>query len=485
MKKNRHTKDGTSINLKKTLALTAVMYVILIFLFYWLAGEQLHFRQSRGNYEMPQAETGTVELVKGTTVEQTFTVKIQRLQAVSVQWETFYRPNSGTVTMELYNLEDNSLLMSQAYNAAEILEGGLTTLATETPIETVYAVPLMLRISADSQSGSALSPLMSASTKENNFSFSVNGVPRDGVLCFSVYGEDYIWTGLHYWQIAIGFGMLLVLGGVVVWVRFESGKHSYVANAMIAVKKYRFLINQLVSRDFKTKYKRSVLGVAWSFLNPLMMMCVQYFVFSTIFKSDIPNYAVYLLIGIISFNFFSEACGMSLTSILGNAGLITKVYVPKYIYPLTRVMSSVINFSISLIPLFIVSLTTGVQFKKSVVLSVFFLSCLVIFSFGLGLLLSSSMVFFRDTQFLWGVFSMAWMYATPIFYPETILPENFKFILMINPLYYFLKNTRMCILDGLSPEPFAYFQCFAVALIMLLIGALVFYKTQDRFVLYL
>ena len=215
------------------------------------------------------------------------------------------------------------------------------------------------------------------------------------------------------------------------------------------------------------------------------MMSVQYFVFSTIFKTDIPNYPVYLLIGIISFNFFSEACGMALTSILGNAALITKVYMPKYIYPLTKVISSVVNLAISLIPLVLVMVFTGVQFEKSAILSVFFLVCLIIFSLGLGMLLSAAMVFFRDTQFLWGVFSMLWMYATPIFYPETILPENFRFILEVNPLYHFLKYMRMCILEGISPEPMMYVQSLLMALAMLLVGALVFRKSQDRFVLHL
>lgn len=176
---------------------------------------------------------------------------------------------------------------------------------------------------------------------------------------------------------------------------------------------------------------------------------------------------------------------MSLTSILGNATLITKVYVPKYIYPLTRVMSSLINLGISLIPLLLMCLATGVHFQKSAVLAFYFLICLVIFSLGLGLLLSSAMVFFRDMQFLWSVLSMIWMYATPIFYPESILPDDFKVILQINPLYHFLKNIRMCILDGLSPEPSAYMSCLAIALIMLLLGAVIFRQSQDRFVLYL
>lgn len=251
------------------------------------------------------------------------------------------------------------------------------------------------------------------------------------------------------------------------------------------MQKYRFLIRQLVARDFKTKYKRSVLGVFWSFLNPLFTMLVQYFVFSTIFKSDVPNFAAYLIIGTVMFNFFSEACSMALGSIVGNASLITKVYMPKYIYPLTRVMSSVVNLGISLIPMLIVCVTTGVEFQKSAVLTVYFLICLALFSLGLGLLLSASMVFFRDTQFLWSVLTMIWMYATPIFYPETILPEEFKFILQVNPLYHFLKNTRLCILGGISPEPVAYVQCFLMALGTLLIGTLIFQKSQDRFVLYL
>ena len=281
-------------------------------------------------------------------------------------------------------------------------------------------------------------------------------------------------------------GLLLVGAGLFfLQIRIRQGKHSYLLNAIIAVERYEFLIRQLVSRDFKTKYKRSVLGVFWSFLNPLLTMLVQYFVFSNLFQSDIPYYPAYLLIGIVSFNFFNEACNMCLTSVLGNASLIKKVYMPKYIYPLTRLMSSVINFAIALIPLVIVSLLTGVRFKKAAVLALFFWFCLIVFSLGLGMLLSAAMVFFRDTQFLWGVFSMIWMYATPIFYPESILPEQFRGILQINPIYHFLKNSRLCILEGLSPEPIAYLQCLGMALVMLVVGAVVFRKSQDKFVLYL
>ena len=475
------------ISLLRRLAAALVLgYGLFILLFYFLAGDQLHLRESRGDLSLPAAESGTVELAAGNVVEQIFTAKIQRLERISVQWGTYYRPNAGTVVMELYDTRTNTLLMSQQFDAAAIAEGGLTEMTAEEPIEGLYEVPLLLRVySLDSQIGSAVSPLMNAQIQEEGFSLSLNGVRTAGILCFTANGTDYIWTGLHYWEFAaVGLVLILFFLGVV-WYRYRKGKHSYVVNAVVAVQKYGFLIRQLVSRDFKTKYKRSILGVFWSFLNPLLMMCVQYFVFSNIFRSEVPNFAAYLLIGTVMFNFFTESCGMALTSILGNASLITKVYMPKYIYPLTRVLSSLVNLVISLIPLVIVCLATGIHFRKSAVLALFFLACLVIFCLGFGLLLSTSMVFFRDTQFLWGVLSMMWMYATPIFYPENILPENFRFILQINPLYHFLKNTRMCIMDGLSPEPAVYVQCFLIALVALLIGALVFHKNQDKFVLYL
>ena len=474
-----------TINLRKIGIILFAGYIFLAIAFYFLSGDQLHFRQSRGNLSLPAPSGGTVELVQGNVVEQTFSVKIQRLYSVSVQCSTSYRTNSGTVYMELIDTRSNKVLMSGSFDAETITEGMLLTLSVEQPIESIYDVPLLLRLSGDSPTGEGITTLITAEAGADNRILSVNGEAVAGNLCLAAQGEDYIWTGLHYWEF-MGVGLLLLaLFWGCVSVLQRNNKHSYVINALIAMKKYKFLIRQLVARDFKTKYKRSVLGAFWSFLNPLLMMSVQYFVFSTLFANDIPNYSVYLLIGIVCFNFFSEACGMSLTSILGNATLINKVYVPKYIYPLTRTISSVINLVISLVPLLIVCLVTGVQFKPAAILSFYFLACLIVFSLGIGLLLSASMVFFRDTQFLWSVLSMIWMYATPIFYPESILPQQFKIVLQVNPLYYFLKSIRMCILDGLSPEPIVYVQCFGFALIMLLIGALVFRKSQDRFILYL
>lgn len=472
-------------NGSKIFILILSVYFILALSFYYLADDQLLYRQSRGNIDLPIAESGTVEMAEDMRVEQIFSAKIQRLESISVQWTTNYRENFGHVSMELYDLTKDKLLASQTFDMADITEGEILTLNMPEPIEDIYDVPLLIKLYGDSVWGGAITPLMTNSKEYDDFSLLINEEIVSGTLCFSAYGTDYIWTGLHYWKfVLLGAAVLLV----IVWTilhRYKKGKHSYVVSTIQAIQKYQFLIKQLVSRDFKTKYKRSILGVLWSFLNPLLTMIVQYVVFSTIFKADILNYPVYLLIGIVCFNFFAEACGMALTSILGNAGLITKVYMPKYIYPLTRVLSSVINLGISLIPLLLVALVTGVHFEKSAILAIYFLICLMIFSLGLGMLLSASMVFFRDTQFLWNVISMIWMYATPIFYPETILPDAFRVILDINPLYHFLKNIRLCILNGISPEPIVYVQCFIMSAVMLLIGAMTFRKTQNKFILYL
>lgn len=477
-------KDKPQFDLKRVFALCFAAYVLLIAAYYFLAGDQLHFRQSRGELAMPAAEAGTIELVQGTQVQQTFTTKIQRLQSVSVQWGTYYRANSGTVTMALYRGEE--LLGQQSFDAAAITEGGVTTLTFDTPLEGLTGIPLTLRLWTDSVSGSAVSPMMNTSAPQGEgFVLDLNGTATAGTLCFAAAGEDYIWTGLHYWEFAAAFGALLALYLYWSYRRWQQGKPSALVKAITAMQKYRFLIKQLVDRDFKAKYKRSVLGVFWSFLNPLLNMAVQYVVFSNLFKFDIPNFPVYLLCGNVIFSYFSESCGMALTSIVGNASLITKVYVPKYIYPLTRILSSLINLLISMIPLIAVALISGLLPTPAYILSLYVFVCLALFCLGMGLFLSAAMVFFRDIQFLWGVLTTIWMYLTPIFYPVSILPEGIRTIVELNPLYYYVTFVRTCIIDGVSPEPVMYAQCLLFALGVLVIGALVFKKSQDKFVLYL
>ena len=320
---------------------------------------------------------------------------------------------------------------------------------------------------------------------EGQTSLTINGQSFAGELSLSVQGVDYSLFGLYYlgWVAAAG----VILLAYMAWSDYQESKGKLTKGKLVSViwKKYRFLIEQLVARDFKTKYKRSVLGYLWSFLNPLLTMLVQYIVFSTIFRSGIENYPVYLLSGIILFNFFSEAVGQGLGSIVYNASLITKVYVPKYIYPVTKVASTSINLFISIIPLLLVTMLTGVKITPAILLLPFVLGCLLLFCVGMVLMLSAAMVFFRDTQYLWGIISMVWMYATPLFYPENIIPPHFRFIQTCNPMYHMIKFARTIFIDGVSPAPSLYGTCILSAVLTCIVGAFVFKKTQDKFVLYI
>ena len=264
---------------------------------------------------------------------------------------------------------------------------------------------------------------------------------------------------------------------------FFRGEGDLLSRGAAAFCRYGYLLRQLIARDFKSKYKRSVLGVLWSFLNPLLTMAVQYMVFSTVFRSDIPNFPLYLLTGIVCFGYFSETCSMTLMSIVGSASLITKVYVPKYIFPLSRALSSMINLLLSLIPLLAVMILTRTPLRPSALLLPFPLVCLLMLCLGLGLGLSAMMVFFRDTQFLWGVVSLLWMYATPIFYPESIIPSELGWLLDFNPLCHIIRFMRTLLMEGVSPEPRAYGLCLLSAGLPLLAGGMIFRRTQDRFVL--
>ena len=146
------------VNLRKTSLAVALIYALLVLGFYFLAGDQLRYRESRGNLAAPAAESGIVELVQGTIVEQSFIMKIQRLERLSVQWGTYYRPNAGAAVMELWNQASGQLLLQQSFDVAAISEGGFTTLTAAEPLEGLYNTPLLLRIYADSQLGSAVSP---------------------------------------------------------------------------------------------------------------------------------------------------------------------------------------------------------------------------------------------------------------------------------------------------------------------------------------
>ena len=256
--------------------------------------------------------------------------------------------------------------------------------------------------------------------------------------------------------------------------------------------RYRHLLHNLISRDIKVKYRRSVLGILWSVLNPLLMMIVLYVVFSQIFhniqmnRGDMQvNFAVYLLTGQVVYNFFAEATQTAMSSVLGSAPLIRKVYIPKYIFPLEKVAFSFVNTLFSLIALVLVLMATRTPLHPTVLLFWVPLVILFVFNFGVGLILAAATVFFRDIMHLYGVLVTALMYLTPIIYDVSILPEWALKIIPFNPLYWFVSLFRDLVIYGNMPKLNAWIGTCLSAVVALVFGLVLFKKTQDRFVLYI
>lgn len=251
------------------------------------------------------------------------------------------------------------------------------------------------------------------------------------------------------------------------------------------ITKYRELLRNLVIRDIKVRYKRSVLGFAWVMLNPLLMMLVLYIVFSGLFKITTENYIAYLLSGIILWSFFSQSTSTSVVSFLGNSNLIKKVYIPKAIFPLSVVVSAMINFIFSLVPLFIIFFITGTSVGPHLYLLPAILIMVAVFSFGISLILSTLTVFFHDAQYIYEVLLLAWMYMTPIFYPESIIPQKFIFIFHLNPFYHFLSIFRGALYmdTAFLFDNLLYGVLFSIS--ALSIGWFIYNRYKDRVVYYL
>lgn len=246
---------------------------------------------------------------------------------------------------------------------------------------------------------------------------------------------------------------------------------------------YKQLLKELVSRDVKTKYRRSVLGMLWSVLNPLGMMIIMSIVFSHVFRGNIQNFPVYLMCGQIIFNFYNEASTVAMGSVLGNASLIKKVYVPKYLFPMSKVCSCFVNLLTSFIALVIVIVATRTPLSWTVILFVLPVAYVFLFSLGMGLLLSALVVTFRDLQHLYGVLITAWMYLTPIFYPVDILPDWVQQLVRLNPLANIIEMFRDVVMYGIVPSGILQFKCAFSCIVVLVLGFVVFYKQQDTFIL--
>lgn len=248
-------------------------------------------------------------------------------------------------------------------------------------------------------------------------------------------------------------------------------------------KKFQPLLYELVARDVKIKYRKSVLGVLWTLLNPLLMMIILSVVFSNLMKFDIQNYSLYLLSGQILFNFYNEATSGAMSSIYGNAALIKKVYIPKYLFVVSRIASSTINILSSFCALILVMLFTRQELHFTMFLVVIPIIYLIIFSTGVGLILAALTVKFRDIMHLYTVFLTALMYLTPVIYPMSMLPGWVYKIVSINPITMIMTMFRNVVIYNSIPTLLQFMVPLVIVILTLFLGLWVFYKEQDTFIL--
>ena len=244
-----------------------------------------------------------------------------------------------------------------------------------------------------------------------------------------------------------------------------------------------FLLEEIVKKNFSSKYKGSVLGVMWTILSPLLMMALFTIIFSTLFARNIDNFAVYFLCGWCLFMFFTSSISASMNALKGNKSILQRTPAPKYIFVLGSILSEFLNYLIMLILLVIIMLITHAPFYFPILLgSIIPIISLFIMIIGLGLMLSIACVYYTDIQHLWSVISLMFMYACAIFYPIDIVPEPFKGYMMLNPLYWVIDHFRSFVYQGIAPDVIALINSLLMSLIILICGIIVFKKYEDKVV---
>lgn len=265
-------------------------------------------------------------------------------------------------------------------------------------------------------------------------------------------------------------------------------KRDYIRGQINTLLHFRHLLILMVKRDYVTRYRRNVLGIFWSLLNPLLSMLVLAMVFSQLFRDwgDMPDvsFAVYILSGMLIFNFFSESTTRAMGSIVASAGVIRKVYVPKYIFPVSNILSSVVNVGFTFIAFLFVFIVMREQFHWTLLLAPIPILYVLIFSLGVGMLLASMTVFFRDLTYLYGVFTTLLYFMTPIIYPVGILPDRIYHLIHLNPLFHYVEYFRQLAINGTMPGLWSNIICLGFALMAFCSGLYMMMSQQDKYILY-
>ena len=265
----------------------------------------------------------------------------------------------------------------------------------------------------------------------------------------------------------------------------DSSIKSKVNKLIGMMKTYKFLFEELVKRDFNRKYKRTVLGMFWSVLSPLLTLLVMRVVFTKFFGRSMEHFTIYLFSGNLVFSYFKEATTNGMISLMRNASIISKVKLPKYIFVLSDNVTSLLNFALTLTVFFIFVALDKVPFSVSFFSLIYPILCLLMFNIGVSLILSALYVFFRDTQYLYNVATLILMYLSAIFYPITSYSPTVQRMFLLNPVYVYIKYFRVAVLEGTVPSLSFHGLCLFYAVLAIVAGAFIYKKNNDTFLYYM
>lgn len=257
------------------------------------------------------------------------------------------------------------------------------------------------------------------------------------------------------------------------------------SNIKQKINENRFLFEELVKRDFTKKYKRTILGMVWSVLGPLMTLAVMAVVFSQFFGRNVEHYVIYMFCGNLLFSYFKEATDGGMMALHVNAPIFSKVNVPKYMFVLSKSVSATINFGINLCVLFVFCLFDHITFTWKFFLLLYPILCLIVFNVGMSMILSALYMMFKDLKYIYDVFTLLLMYVSAIFYSIDAYPMYKQYVFYLNPVYVYIRYFRKIILEGVIPRPFFHFLAAAYALLALLIGMVIYKKNNYKFLYYM
>jgi len=250
------------------------------------------------------------------------------------------------------------------------------------------------------------------------------------------------------------------------------------------LKQHQFLLQELVKRDFKKKYKGTVLGMAWSVLSPLLMLLVMRLVFTSFFGKNMEHYTTFLFCGNLVFAYFNESSTQGMAALRENAAIFSKINVPKFLFLMAKNVQTLINFGLTLCVFFLFCLLDGISFSWRFVLLLYPIGCLVLFNLGVGLVLSAMYVFFRDVQYLWSVFVQLLMYGSAIFYSIEGHSPAMQAVFHVNPVFLFIQYFRTVVLHGVVPPLWLHGLILFDALLVLTIGCAIYKKYNHQFLYY-